>query len=488
MPTVTALNEVRWHPPRPSASGRCWATTTHPSSARRARQLGARGRAVWHVNSTARGGGVAEMLQSLLAYARGAGVDVRWLTIGGAIRTSFGSPSESTTTSTAPPATAASSGRRAGRLRACAREERRRARGTVSEGDVVYLHDPQTIGMVDALAGTGVRVVWRCHIGLDNPNDLARQAWSFLRPYVIEADACVFSRRAFVWDGPRGGPASGSWRLRSMPSRPRNQDLAPAVVDAILARIGIAPRGYGPGRRCSLAATAARAWSNARPSSIRSRPFRPTRRSLPSVAVVAVGSAQGSSGRPARLSPRRRAPDRSPAARRPVGRRGRRRSRGRGVLAEARDQLAALPPSVARAGAPRCLPMDDVDENAAMVNALQRRADIVLQKSFAEGFGLTGGEAMWKARPVIASRIGGIQTRSPTGRTGVLIDEPTDLEATGRANRRTARRPEGARAIGAAGPPRASARPSSARGPGPVHGLLEQMLDGHPPEPAPDQR
>ena len=72
--------------------------------------------------------------------------------------------------------------------------------------------------------------------------------------------------------------------------------------------------------------------------------------------------------------------------------------------------------------------MDDVEENAAMVNAIQRRADVVVQKSLAEGFGLTVAEAMWKARPVVASRVGGIQDQIEDGVTGVLIDDPADLD------------------------------------------------------------
>ena len=77
-----------------------------------------------------------------------------------------------------------------------------------------------------------------------------------------------------------------------------------------------------------------------------------------------------------------------------------------------------------------CLPMDDPDENAVMVNALQRRADVVVQKSLAEGFGLTVAEAMWKGRPVVASRVGGIQDQIEDGTTGFLVD-PGDLRAFG---------------------------------------------------------
>jgi trehalose synthase len=68
-----------------------------------------------------------------------------------------------------------------------------------------------------------------------------------------------------------------------------------------------------------------------------------------------------------------------------------------------------------------------------MVNALQRRSTVVLQKSLAEGFGLTVAEAMWKARPMVASRVGGIQDQIEDGVSGVLIDDPTDLQAVARA-------------------------------------------------------
>jgi trehalose synthase len=71
--------------------------------------------------------------------------------------------------------------------------------------------------------------------------------------------------------------------------------------------------------------------------------------------------------------------------------------------------------------------MDDLQENAVIVNALQRRADVVVQKSLAEGFGLTVAEAMWKARPVVASAVGGIQDQIVDGESGVLVD-PADLD------------------------------------------------------------
>jgi len=75
------------------------------------------------------------------------------------------------------------------------------------------------------------------------------------------------------------------------------------------------------------------------------------------------------------------------------------------------------------------LPMDDITANAVMVNALQRRSDVVVQKSLAEGFGLVVAEAMWKCRPMVASRVGGIQDQIEHGVSGLLVDDPHDFAA-----------------------------------------------------------
>jgi trehalose synthase len=94
------------------------------------------------------------------------------------------------------------------------------------------------------------------------------------------------------------------------------------------------------------------------------------------------------------------------------------------------------------------LPMQDAEENAVMVNAIQRHASVIVQKSLAEGFGLTVAEAMWKARPVVASRIGGIQDQIVHGETGLLLDDPLDLAAYGAAVTSLLSDPDAAREMG----------------------------------------
>ena len=112
---------------------------------------------------------------------------------------------------------------------------------------------------------------------------------------------------------------------------------------------------------------------------------------------------------------------------------------GSAVFAECLALLVSLPEARRARIHLASIPMDDVDENAIIVNALQRHAHHVVQKSLVEGFGLTVTEAMWKARPVIASRVGGIQDQIIHDRDGLLI-EPHDVGALGRDDGAGARR------------------------------------------------
>jgi trehalose synthase len=97
-----------------------------------------------------------------------------------------------------------------------------------------------------------------------------------------------------------------------------------------------------------------------------------------------------------------------------------------------------------------CVPMADPDEAAAIVNALQRHAAVVVQKSLAEGFGLTVAEAMWKSRPIVASAVGGIVDQIEDAEHGLLIDEPGDLRGFGAAVERLLRDPTDAARLGQA--------------------------------------
>jgi trehalose synthase len=174
---------------------------------------------VLNVNSTATGGGVAEMLQTLLSYARGAGVDARWLVIEGDADF-FAHQADPQR-----PLRLARR-RRHARDKQCEHYERTLRRNAdellalVRPGDIVLPHDPQPAGLLPALHRAGAIVVWRCHVGRDTPNQWTERSWQLLRPYIEDADALVFSRRVFAPDGQN--PRRRTWcRRRPSRSRPR---------------------------------------------------------------------------------------------------------------------------------------------------------------------------------------------------------------------------------------------------------------------------
>ena len=390
------------------------------------------GRSIWHINSTARGGGVAELLQSLLAYVRGIGLDARWGVI-------HGEPEFFELTKRIHNMLHGVPGDGGG-LGKADRELYERTLAPAADAlsqivtgrDIVFLHDPQTAGMIEALLPTGAVIVWRCHVGLDHANSLAREAWDFLRPYVERADAYVFSRPDFIWEGidrERAFIVAPSIDIFSA----KNQELGPEVVETILGRIGLGAEDPGDdGEFLRHDGSTGRVVRHAElyqdgplpdDAAVVTQVSRWDRLKDP-VGVLRGFVDQLDGGNPHLVLA---GPATSAVADDPEG---------AGVLdelLEARNRLSAEQRTRIHIA---CLPMDDVEENAAMVNAIQRRSQIVVQKSLAEGFGLTVGEAMWKGKPVVASARGGIQDQITDGVSGILLKDPSDLEEYGAAVRR----------------------------------------------------
>jgi trehalose synthase len=404
------------------------------------------GRVVWNINSTARGGGVAEMLVSLLAYAHGAGVDTRWEVIGGDgpffqltkrihnnLHSSIGDggvlgDDERATYERT--------------LEASLDELTRR----VGPDDIVLVHDPQPAGLIPGLkSAIGVPVIWRCHVGIDLPSEIARRAWDFLTPYVEPADAYVFSRRSFVWD------TLDATRIELIAPvidafSAKNQELDERTVRAILAVAGLEEGGGGGAP--TFTRESGSTGQVVRPATLVEG--RPLRHDDPVVVQVSrwdhlkdpVGVVRGFVEHVAPATDAHlvyAGPDIDAVADDPEG---------AAVLAEVRRVYEQVPAPMQERIHLACLPMDDLEENAAIVNALQRRADVVVQKSIAEGFGLTVAEAMWKARPVVATRIGGIQDQIAHDENGILLDDPFDLEVYGAEVVGLLTAPDRARALG----------------------------------------
>ena len=405
-------------------------------------------RTIWNVNSTAVGGGVAEMLQVLVGYIAGLDIAVRWTVIGGdpdffAITKRLHNQIHGQAGGAGPLSRADAS--HYGQVLAANADELLRQ---VRPGDIVLLHDPQTAGLAAPLAGAGARVVWRCHIGVDWQNDTTRAAWDFLRPYLAPAHAFVFTRRQYV---PPWIPPQQAWIIPPSidPFSAKNQQLDDATVRAILATIGVLdgepPRAPGRfARRDGTAGEVTRAGLVT--GEVRLGPADPVVVQvsrwdrLKDMSGVMRGFAEhivpGGAGHLMLVGPMMSGVADDPE--------------GALVLAECVAQWRSLPAAARARVLLVTLPLDDVEENAAMVNAIQRHAQVVVQKSLAEGFGLTVAEGMWKGRPVVGSAVGGILDQVVDG-TGVLLPDPADLAAFGSAVRQLLDSPDDARLMGKAG-------------------------------------
>lgn len=407
-----------------------------------------RGHTLWHVNSTATGGGVAEMLQSVLGYLQGGGVSSGWAVVDGDdefflvtkrihhfLHGSKGDGGELGPDERS--ALLSTLDRQAGELR-----------DLVRSGDVVILHDPQTVGFAPLLRGMGVPVIWSCHIGTDDPNEMTQQGWDFLMPFVQAADRVVFSRASYIWN------ALDRQKVEIIPPcidafSPKNQWLDPDTVTAILSQAAIVPDDAGTASPTFHRQDGTSATVKAKARMIEEQPIDPLAKVVTQISRWdPLKDHQGLMEGFARFVPADlnahlvlAGPSPDSVTDDPEG-------------AETLDELQAawrqLPPESRARVHIACLPMADVEENAAIVNALQRRSQVIVQKSLAEGFGLTVAEAMWKEAPTVASAVGGIQDQIQDGVSGILIDDPGDLAGFGGALTRLLADPDRARALGRA--------------------------------------
>jgi trehalose synthase len=409
------------------------------------------GRTVWNISSTAVGGGVAEMLQVMLGYVRDLDVASRWMVIRGDAEFFVITKrlhNQIHGEEAGGPLTAADAGHYARMLAANAVELLEHIR----PGDLVLLHDPQTAGLTEYLSKAGALVAWRCHIGVDWQNTMTEAAWSFLRPHLASARGFVFTRREYVpsWMPPE--------RVAIIPPSidpfsPKNQFLDDATVRGVLARIGLLdgtapdiPALSGPAsfrRRdggTGQVTRAAEITGDGRPSPDDQIVVQVSRWDrLKDMAGVMRGFADhvaaSDAGYLVLAGPAVAGVSDDPE--------------GAAVFAECLLQWRQLPPAARSRILLVTLPLDDPDENAVMVNALQRHASVIVQKSLAEGFGLTVTEGMWKGRPVVGSAVGGIIDQIPDG-TGILLPDPHDLGAFGAAVRKLLEDPAAADRMGQA--------------------------------------
>ncbi len=315
---------------------------------------------IQHVNSTAVGGGVAEILTRLVPMMNELGVSAKWDVIKGGEKffaitkkmhnALHGVPETFTDDDWAH----------------FMEVDRENARAMNFENDVVFIHDPQPIGLVEERAHLDNKWVWRCHIDFSAPRE---NVWLFLKDYIERFDGAIFSAPAF------SRPLSTRQYLISPsidPLSDKNKDLDDAYVKSIFERFNI-------DLERPVITQISRFDYLKDPVGV-VKAYKLVKRYIDCQLVLAGGGATDD-------------------------------PEGEKVLAEVQNAaegdkdifVLLLPPS------------SDLE-----INALQRGSTVVLQKSLKEGFGLTVAEALWKGKPVIASAVGGIPLQIKHKYSGIL--------------------------------------------------------------------
>jgi len=324
------------------------------------------GARILQVNATAYGGGVSELLRSAVPLLHDLGLHVDWKVISGSPK--FFSATKALHNGLQGANKPLSAADRSAYLD-CARENA----AALDDGyDFVIVHDPQPAALL-AIHGKGnARWVWRCHIDTSEPNP---DTWAFLRPYLADFDAAVFTMPQFV---PPDFPVQRVEVIAPAidPLSPKNLELDLDTARQILDWIGVEL----PGR---LVTQVSRfdAWKD--PLGVLAA-YRLAREEIPGLQLALVGSM-------ALDDPE-----------------------GWEVYAQvaehaADDPLIHLYTNLTGVG--------NVE-----VNAFQRLSGVIVQKSIREGFGLVVSEALWKGTPVVAGRAGGIPLQMPPGVGGAMVD------------------------------------------------------------------
>jgi trehalose synthase len=234
------------------------------------------------------------------------------------------------------------------------------------QGDIIFIHDPQPVSLVKKKKELRKRWIWRCHIDISRPSE---EVWNFLLPFVVQYDAAVFSAPAFSRELPiRQFLISPSID----PLSDKNKELSEDTIDSVL-------RKYSIPRDKPIVTQISRFDHLKDPVGV-IQAFELVRKSLDCRLILAGGTATD-----------------DPESDRVLA----------GVKERAGDNqdmhVLLIPPG------------SDIE-----INALQRASTVIVQKSLKEGFGLTVSEALWKAKPVVASAVGGIPLQVKNKFTGLL--------------------------------------------------------------------
>jgi trehalose synthase len=336
------------------------------------------GARILHVNATAYGGGVAELLATHVALLRSVGVDAEWQVMSGS--DDFFAVTK--TVHNALQGAQVTWG--AAQERVYLEKVHDNALRLEGEWDYIVMHDPQPVAMRAMVRGhpfdrPETKWIWRCHIDLTEANDAV---WSFFRPYVEEYDASVWTMPEFV-------PTSLHMQKVVIappcidPLSVKNLDLGEPFVREICRKYGV-----DVDRPLLVQVSRFDPWKD--PVGV-IEAFRKVRAEVDGVQLVLAGSMATDD------------------------------PEGFHVWQEVQE---------AAGGDPDIKLLSNLQQVGSVeINAFQRAADVVIQKSLREGFGLTVSEGLWKGRPVIGGRAGGICLQIDDGVDGYLVDSVEECAA-----------------------------------------------------------
>jgi trehalose synthase len=334
------------------------------------RQLAApfAGAKVVHVNSTLIGGGVAEILTKLIPLMQELGIDASWEVITGGNQ--FFECTKGMHNALQGNQIHLSDHLLKSYEKTNA-SNAERMHASLNEADFVFIHDPQPAALLKHFPDRKGKWIWRCHIDASHPH---RPVWKYLRPFIAPYDASVFSLAAFARELPHPiyliPPSIDPLSIKNIP-------LEPGIVQQTYEKYHLDPER-------PLVLQVSRFDRFKDPIGV-IHAYQLAKKFLPSLQLVLAGGEAADD------------------------------PEGSAVLNEVQDATKGDPDIHVL-----LLPSDAHLE----INALQSAADIVLQKSIREGFGLTVTEAMWKGKPVIGGDVGGIRLQVVNHHTGFLVSTP----------------------------------------------------------------
>ncbi|NGM70600.1 glycosyltransferase [Natronolimnobius sp. AArcel1] len=322
---------------------------------------------VLHINSTATGGGVAELLRSIVPLCNDLGIDTDWFVMDATDEFfEVTKAMHNALQGSGPPLTEEMKAT----YRAVNEENAIELEGEATY-DLVVIHDPQPLGLLDHLEATMPEavIVWRCHIDLTDPTD---EYLTFISEYTAQVDHAIFSRSAYVGD--TAVPETSIIYPSIDPVTEKNQTLDAETVATERNRLD--PLSFED----PLVTQISRfdPWKDQFGTL---EAYRRASEDVPNLQLALVGGMAGDD---------------------PEG-------------LELYEQVAE-----AAAADPNVHVLTDLPDSG--VNVLQRESDVVIQKSLREGFGLVVSEALWKRTPVVGSNVGGIPLQIVDGETGYLVD------------------------------------------------------------------